>query len=890
MPPYPFSSPRSLFLSSMGACYVAAFVSLWLQFPGLLGSDGLLPAGAYWRRLRGASARFAELPCLLWLLEDGDDVELALEGLIVLGAVVGCAVTAGVHHGSAFLFLFLAYLSCFLVGQTFLSFQWDLFLLETGASLVLYAPWWSLSSRAHAAVAHPMTWVLRAQWVKFMLCSGVVKVTANCPTWKGLTALEYHFASTCLPTAEAWFHHSLPPFVLRIAVAFMFLCELVAPWLLLAPITAVRRVGCAVQLPLQVAIAYTGNYNWFNMHTAALLLPAWERDAYLPSPRAAAPDPRAAAPREAVEKQPLLREANCKPRPSADDALARVGRMAVAPMRAWERMWASRLGCSAASAATLIGLAVAAARLFPVSYQPADASAPPVAFGASLPLGLSGLLSALGRPDALTVQNRATSSFVRWLLSVSLQPATFGYLFSMLTISAVGFTLGGDETHGDRSSDSYDDDGYAPVGTDEVGAEATAAKEARRPPDAAAAAATGLGSRAWAAVRWSRCVSGLGWRALVCAMSLLWLGVTLLPLGAITGRSQAVVPMLPSWGGIRSRSVELHAALEPFHCSNAYGLFRRMTGVGAASASVRRGVPEVWGWGGLEPSIVSVPAVVLEGTRRRGETEEEWVEIAFRYAPYKEERPPRRTAPHQPRLDWQMWFAALGSYQHNPWLLHLIYKILRGVPNATASGGGDDDALALLDLDAYPFRTKPPALVRARLMHYDFTRAASPWAARISDAPVLPANCSSWWGWPDAGEAALGRAADGSLTRPRPCAHWWRRLPVREYVPPVSRQMLLEQVVLPQGWPEHPPASASERCAAKAAARRAVPGWACRAVASTRRAGAPLRRFVGLEIHAAASSHWPWFVDGPLSVITGATLASAALGVACFNRRRGRPL
>ena len=35
-------------------------------------------------------------------------------------------------------------------------------------------------------------------------------------------------------------------------------------------------------------------------------------------------------------------------------------------------------------------------------------------------------------------------------------------------------------------------------------------------------------------------------------------------------------------------------------------------------------------------------------------------------------------APHQPRLDWQMWFAALGSYQHNPWLVHLVYRLLIG--------------------------------------------------------------------------------------------------------------------------------------------------------------------------------------------------------------------
>lgn len=97
-----------------------------------------------------------------------------------------------------------------------------------------------------------MNWVMRAQWVKFMLMSGAVKVQANCPTWKHLTALEYHFSSTCLPTSEAWLHHSLPPFLLRLAVAVMFLLEVVAPWLLLVPIQPVRRTGVLVQVPLQV--------------------------------------------------------------------------------------------------------------------------------------------------------------------------------------------------------------------------------------------------------------------------------------------------------------------------------------------------------------------------------------------------------------------------------------------------------------------------------------------------------------------------------------------------------------------------------------------------------------------------------------------------------------
>ena len=111
-----------------------------------------------------------------------------------------------------------------------------------------------------------------------------------------------------------------------------------------------------------------------------------------------------------------------------------------------------------------------------------------------------------------------------------------------------------------------------------------------------------------------------------------------------------------------------------------------------------------------------------------------WSEIPFRYAPFVEERAPRRTAPHQPRLDWQLWFAALGHYQHNPWLLHLMYRVVTATPRT-------DAALALLDGDAYPFPDAPPRRVRASLYHYDFTRVASPWAAAIPGAAQLPEAC-----------------------------------------------------------------------------------------------------------------------------------------------------
>ena len=273
------------------------------------------------------------------------------------------------------------------------------------------------------------------------------------------------------------------------------------------------------------------------------------------------------------------------------------------------------------------------------------------------------------------------------------------------------------------------------------------------------------------------------------------------------------------------------------------------------------------GWGGLPPSIVQVPVVVIEGESGTGR----WRELPFRYTPFGEKRAPRRTAPHQPRLDWQMWFAALGSYQHNPWLLHLMYKILVG-------GGNSSAALTLLDLDAYPFRKAPPARVRATLYHYDFTRVASPWATRQKAQSILPSNCSI------AGPFAGGNG----------CERWWSRTRVSEYLPPLDRAMLEEQVVKQQGWPVGKAArgqanddpcrrslqaqinnfisSALEEAELKPPTPM-LPLAVCDAVVALRiSVGAPLRRFVGFHSLGGA------FVDGPMIIIVAAVTAAALVG------------
>jgi hypothetical protein len=120
-------------------------------------------------------------------------------------------------------------------------------------------------------------------------------------------------------------------------------------------------------------------------------------------------------------------------------------------------------------------------------------------------------------------------------------------------------------------------------------------------------------------------------------------------------------------------------ALSAFRSFNGYGLFRTMT--------------------------TERPEIVVEGSRDGVN----WSPYEFRWKPNGVRDRPLLVAPHQPRLDWQMWFAALGNVRYNPWFVNFLVRLLEGSPE-------------VLDLLAKnPFPDQPPRYVRAVLYQYQFT-------------------------------------------------------------------------------------------------------------------------------------------------------------------------
>jgi hypothetical protein len=105
--------------------------------------------------------------------------------------------------------------------------------------------------------------------------------------------------------------------------------------------------------------------------------------------------------------------------------------------------------------------------------------------------------------------------------------------------------------------------------------------------------------------------------------------------------------------------------------------------------------------------------IAIEGTADEEVDEKTlWREYQFKGKPGNPGRRPSQIAPYHLRLDWLMWFAAMGSAQDEPWFSGLMLKLLEG----------DKEVLGLLA--GNPFPDRPPRWVRARMYRYTFTTPA----------------------------------------------------------------------------------------------------------------------------------------------------------------------
>jgi hypothetical protein len=263
-----FLLARDFFLRLLGGIYLAAFLSMWVQLEGLIGSRGILPVAQRLPAIRAqvGSEGYYLLPTLCWL----DATDSMLNRLCWAGIVLSGFLIVGLAPVPALLLLWMCYLSLVVVGDPFFSYQWDALLLETGFLAIFLAPLQPGPRLGRQDLPSPLVlWAFRWLLFRLLFCSGLCKLMSGDPTWRDLTAMDYHYETQPLPTWTSWYMFQLPGWFHRCSVVAMFGAELVLPILVFGP-RRWRIVAGASTIALQLLILATGNYGFFNLLTILL--------------------------------------------------------------------------------------------------------------------------------------------------------------------------------------------------------------------------------------------------------------------------------------------------------------------------------------------------------------------------------------------------------------------------------------------------------------------------------------------------------------------------------------------------------------------------------------------------------------------------------------------
>ena len=264
---------RWIFLRGLALIYLTAFISLWVQIDGLVGSKGILPADKFMAgvsdQVKAANIgieRYRFLPTLGWF----NASDSALHWQCATGVACATLLLFGIAPAPCLALLWLVYLSLSTVCREFLSFQWDILLLETGFLAIFFAPlrFWPKRVR-ELPPSVIVLWLLRLLLFKLMVQSGWVKLLSGDKLWSDYIALTVHYETQPLPTWIGWYAHQLPVWFQKLSCRAMFGIELVIPFLIFAP-RRPRFLAAWLLMFLQVLILLTGNYTFFNWLTLLL--------------------------------------------------------------------------------------------------------------------------------------------------------------------------------------------------------------------------------------------------------------------------------------------------------------------------------------------------------------------------------------------------------------------------------------------------------------------------------------------------------------------------------------------------------------------------------------------------------------------------------------------
>lgn len=256
--PDTFLKGSVLFYRGLGGIYAVALVSLFVQIKGLFLSSGLFPISVSTSFISWSS--FLSKPSL-FLISQSD---VFILGVLITGIALSILLMAGYYPIILTSVLWFIYLSFVNSGQLFMSFQWDVLLLEVSFLSIFLYPYFTSHVSTFSKMSSFFHFLIKLLLFRVMFFSGLVKVLSGDVSWMSLTALNVHFYTQPLPHIMSWLAFQLPEWVKYISTGAVLFLELCCSWLLFFP-RRWRHVSVVLIVILMVMIMGTGNYGFFNI-------------------------------------------------------------------------------------------------------------------------------------------------------------------------------------------------------------------------------------------------------------------------------------------------------------------------------------------------------------------------------------------------------------------------------------------------------------------------------------------------------------------------------------------------------------------------------------------------------------------------------------------------
>jgi hypothetical protein len=254
--------PRWIFLRAFGLIYFSAFYALLFQIRGLIGPDGILPAGEYLEAVtrQFGSSRLWFTPTLLWLSSSNH----MLVGICWAGIIASLLLVLNVWPRATLFISFVCFLSFVAAAQDFSGYQSDGMLLEAGfISLFFAPPGLRPGLGASSPPSRASLFLLQWEWFRIYFESGIVKLASGDPEWRHFTAMDDYYQNGPLPTWVGWYVQHLPHWFHAFATGATLVLELGLVFMLFLP--RHWRIACFFIVTLwQIPVILTANYTFLN--------------------------------------------------------------------------------------------------------------------------------------------------------------------------------------------------------------------------------------------------------------------------------------------------------------------------------------------------------------------------------------------------------------------------------------------------------------------------------------------------------------------------------------------------------------------------------------------------------------------------------------------------